>query len=92
MELEKTDECHNLYSSPSIIGFIKSRNMRWAGHVAHMEAMRKTYKVMIGKLEGKRPFGRKANNKMDLKEIVWKVVIGFIWLRIGAGDGLLLTQ
>jgi hypothetical protein len=50
--------------------------MRWAGHVAHMGNKRNSYKVLVGKPEGKRPLGRprrrwEDNIKIDLKEIVW---------------------
>jgi hypothetical protein len=63
---QKKDECigkwrkkhnealHNLYSSPNIIRQIKSRRMRWAGHVARMGDDRKVYRVLVGKPEGKR--------------------------------------
>jgi hypothetical protein len=51
-------ELHNLYSSPDIIRQIKSRRMRWAGHVARMGEGRNLYKVLVGKPEGKRPLGR----------------------------------
>jgi hypothetical protein len=51
-------ELHNLYSSPDIIRQIKSRRMRWAGHVARMGEGRHVYSVLVGKPEGKRPLGR----------------------------------
>jgi hypothetical protein len=51
-------ELHNLYSSQDIIRQIKSRRMRWAGHVARMGEGRKMYRVLVGKPEGKRPLGR----------------------------------
>jgi hypothetical protein len=51
-------ELHNLYSSPNIIRQIKSRRMRWMGHVAHMGEERKVYKVFVGKPEGRRPLRR----------------------------------
>jgi hypothetical protein len=51
-------EIHNLYSSPEIIRQIKSRRMRWAGHVARMEEGRNVYRFSVGKPEGKRPLGR----------------------------------
>jgi hypothetical protein len=68
------EELHNLYSSPDIIRQVKSRRMRWAGHVARMEGERKLYKVLVGKLEGKRPLGRPRRRwenriRMDLREI-----------------------
>jgi hypothetical protein len=51
-------ELHDLYSSPDIIRQIKSRRMRWAGHVARMGEGRNVYRVLVGKPEGKRPLGR----------------------------------
>ena len=53
---------------------IKSRRMRWAGHVACMGEKRGAYRVLVGKLEGKRPLGRSRrswvdNIRMDLQEI-----------------------
>jgi hypothetical protein len=52
------EELHSLYSSPNIIRQIKSRRMRWAGHVARMGEERNVYKVLMEKPEGKRPLGR----------------------------------
>jgi hypothetical protein len=51
-------ELHNLYSSPDIIRQIKSRKMRWAGHVAHMGEGKNVYRVLVEKPEGKRPLER----------------------------------
>jgi hypothetical protein len=51
-------ELLNLYSSPDIIRQIKSRRMRWVGHVARMGEGRKVYRVLVGKPKGKRPFER----------------------------------
>jgi hypothetical protein len=48
------EELYNLYSFPNITRQIKSRRMRWAGHVAPMVEERKLYKILVGK----RPFGR----------------------------------
>jgi hypothetical protein len=67
-------ELHNFYSSPDIIRQIKSRRMRWAGHVARMGEGRNLYRVLVGKPEGKRPLGRPRRRwvdgiKMDLEEI-----------------------
>jgi hypothetical protein len=50
-----SEELHNLYSSPNIIRQIKSRRMRWAGHVARMGEERNVYRVFMGNPEGKRP-------------------------------------
>jgi hypothetical protein len=52
------NELHYLYSPPNIIWVIKSRTMRWAGHVAHMGERRGIFRVLAGKHEGKRPLGR----------------------------------
>jgi hypothetical protein len=52
------DELHSLYSSPNIVRVIKSRRMRWAGHVARMGEGRGVYRILVGKPEGKRPLGR----------------------------------
>jgi hypothetical protein len=69
-----SEELHDLYSSPDIIRQIKSRIMRWAGHVARMGEGRNVYRVLVGKPEGKRPLGRPRRGwedgiKMELKEI-----------------------
>jgi hypothetical protein len=68
------EEIHNLYSSPDIIRQVRSRRMRWAGHVARMGEERKVYKVLVGKPEGNRPLGRPRRRwedgiRMDLREI-----------------------
>jgi hypothetical protein len=73
------EELHNLYYSPSIIGIIKSRRMRWAGHVARMGEKRNVYRLLVGKPERNRPLGRPRrrwidNIKMDLLEIGLSVV------------------
>jgi hypothetical protein len=52
------DELHSLYSSPNIVRVIKSRRMRWAGHVARMGEGRGVYRGLVGISEGKRPLGR----------------------------------
>ena len=51
------EELNDLYSPPSIVRVIKSRRMRWAGHVARKEKGRGVHKVLVGKPEGKRPLG-----------------------------------
>jgi hypothetical protein len=67
------DKLHSLYSSPNIIMVIKSRRMRWEGHVARMGEGRGVYRILVGRPEGKRPLGRprlrwEDNIKMDLME------------------------
>jgi hypothetical protein len=89
-----SEELLNLYSTPDIIRQIKSRRMRWAGHVARMGEEKKVYKVLVGKLEGKRPLGRPRRRwedgiSMDLGENNLGVWIGLDWLRTGTGGGLL---
>jgi hypothetical protein len=51
-------ELHNLYSSPNMVRVIKSRRLRWAGHVACMGEGRGVYRVLVGRPESKRPLGR----------------------------------
>ena len=50
-------ELHALYSLPNIIRNLKSKRLRWAGHVARMDQSRNAYRVLVGKHEGKRPLG-----------------------------------
>jgi len=65
---------------------VKSRRMRWAGHVARMGQGRVVYRIIVGKTEGKRPLGRprrrrEDNIKMDLQEV------GRGWRLDGVGSG-----
>ena len=69
------EELSDLYSLPNIVRVVKSRRMRWAGHVAHMGDGRGVHRVLVGKPEGKRPLGRprhrwEDNIKMDLQEVL----------------------
>jgi hypothetical protein len=59
------EELHNLYSSPSIIRIIKSRRMRWMGHVAWMGENSNVYRLLVGKPEGKKPLGRWSRRWID---------------------------
>ena len=68
------EELNDLYCSPNIVRVIKSRRMRWAGHVARMGEERGVYRVLVGKPEGRRPLGRPRrrwvyNIRMDLQEV-----------------------
>jgi hypothetical protein len=72
---------------------IKSRRMRWVGHVAHMGEVRKVYKVLMGKPRGKRLLRRLRHRRedgirIDFREIGWWLWSGFTWHRIGTGGGL----
>jgi hypothetical protein len=65
----------DLYSSPSIVGIIKLRRMRWMRLVARIGEKRNAYRILVGKPEGKRPLGRPrrrwVDNIMDLGEVGW---------------------
>ena len=68
------EELRDLYSLPNIVRVVKSRRMRWAGHVACMGEGRGVHRVLVGNPEGKRPLGRprcgwEDNIKMDLQEV-----------------------
>ena len=70
----QNEELNDLYSSPNIVRVIKSRRMRWAGHVACMDVERGVYRVLVGKPEGRRPLGRPRrrwadNIRLDLQEV-----------------------
>ena len=52
------EELNDMYSSPNIVRVIKSRRMRWAGHVARVGKRRGVYRVLVGNPEEKRPLGR----------------------------------
>jgi hypothetical protein len=70
------EELRDLYSSPSIIRIIKWRRMRWAEYVARMGEKRSSYRLLVGKPEGKRSLGRPRrklvdNIRMDLGDVGW---------------------
>jgi len=72
------EELHN-FVSPNIIRVIKSRRIKWIGHVSWMEEMRNVYNSLVGKTEKERPLGRNScrwynNIGMDIKEIWWEGV------------------
>jgi hypothetical protein len=83
---EYSYELHNPHSSPNIVRMIKSRRMRWAGHVARMEEGKGIYRVLVGRPEGRRPLARprprrkwEDNVKMGLSEIG---IDGANWFRL----------
>jgi hypothetical protein len=83
------EELRDLYSSPSIIRIIKSRRMRWVGHVVRMGERINAYRLLVGKPERKRKLGRPRrrwvdNIKMDLFEIVWG---GVDWIGLAKDRG-----
>jgi len=68
------EELNDLYTSPNIVRVIKSRRIRWAGHMARMAEERGAFRVLEGKPEGKRPLGRPRrrwvdNIRMDLQKV-----------------------
>jgi hypothetical protein len=68
------EELNDLYCSPNIVRVIKSKIMRWVGHVVRMGERRGVYRIIVGKPEGKRTLGRPSrrwedNIKMDLQEV-----------------------
>jgi len=70
----QNEELNDLYSLPNILRVIKSRRMRWAGHVARMGEERGVYRVLVGKPEERRPLGRPRrrcvdNIRLDLQEV-----------------------
>ena len=88
------EKLNDLYSSPNIVRVIKSRRMRWAGHVARMGGERGVYRVLVGKPEVKRPLGRPRrrwvdNIRMDLREVGCGLGCGLGWPRIVTGGGRL---
>ena len=87
-------ELNDLYSLPNIVRVVKSRRMRWAGHVARMGEDRVVHRVLVGKPEGKRHLGdQDVDGRIILRWIFRKFDVGvwsgFIWFRIGTGGGLL---
>ena len=88
------EELNDLYSSPNIVRVIKSRRMRWAGHVARMEEGRGVHKVLVEKPDSKRSLGdQDVDGRIILRRIFrkWEGVVGtgWGWLRIGTGGGRL---
>jgi hypothetical protein len=78
------DELHDLYSSPNIVRVIKSKRMRWAGHVARMREGRGVYRVLVGRSEGKRPLERPRSKWEDnIKKGLMEIGIdGANWIQL----------
>jgi hypothetical protein len=75
------EELNDLYSSPNIIRVIKSRRMRWAGHVARVGEKRGAYRILVGRPEGRRPLGRPRHRWEDnIKMYIQKVGWGMDWI------------
>jgi hypothetical protein len=74
------EELNDLYSS-NIVWVIKSRRMRWAGRVARMGEERGAYRVLVAKLEGKRPMGRPRRRWVDIRMNLQEVGCGYMdWI------------
>jgi len=89
-----TEELNDLNCSPNIVRVIKSREMRWEGHVARIGDRRGAHGVLVEKPEGRIPFGGRRrrweyNIKMAVQEVGWRASSGLIWLGIGTGEALL---
>jgi hypothetical protein len=88
-----------LYSSPSIIGIIKSWMMRWAGHVARKGEKRNAYRLLVGKPEGKGPLGRSRRRWVhNITNIILLLLLHYIFILLillewilGRWDGVMWT-
>jgi hypothetical protein len=80
------EELNELYSLPSIVRVVKSRRMRWAGHVARAGEERGVHRVMVGKPEGKRQLGRPRRGWED------NIKMGLQDVGVGCGDWMELAQ
>jgi len=86
------EELNDLCCSSTIVRVIKSRRVRWAGHVARVGERRSVYRVLVGKLEGKKTLWRprrrwEDNIKMDLQEVGFGSMDWIELARIGTGGG-----
>src|SRR5215475_8752369 len=80
------DELNDLYSLPNIVRVVKSRRMRWAGHVARMGEDRGVHRVLVEKPEGKMPLGKTRNRWEDNIKMNLQEVGGGVWGLDGAGS------
>jgi hypothetical protein len=86
------EELNDLYSLPNIVRVVKSRRIRWAGHVARMGEESGVHRVLVGKPEGKRPLGRPRRRwgiilRWIFSKWEWVVGTGWSWLGIGICGG-----
>ena len=85
------EELRDLFSLPNIVRVVKSRRMRWVGHVVRMGEGRGVHRVVVGKPEGKRPLGDPDVDGMIILRWIfgkWEgVETGWSWLRTGTGGG-----
>jgi hypothetical protein len=83
------EELNNMYSSPNIVWVIKSRIMGWAGHVVRMGEGRGVFRVLVGKLEGRRPLGRPRHRWEDnIRMHLWEVGCGCVdWMELAQDRG-----
>ena len=83
----------DLYSLPNIVRVVKSRRLRWSGHMACMGEGRGVHRVLVGKPEGKRSLGRPRRRWEEILRWIFRkwegegVETGLSWLRIGTGGG-----
>jgi hypothetical protein len=80
----RNKELYDLYSSPTMI---KSRRIKWAGHMGHMRDRRDVYKVFVRRPDGKRPLGRTRcrwdSIKTDRQEVGWR---GMDWIYLASNS------
>jgi hypothetical protein len=93
----RNEELNDLYSSLNIVRVVKSRRMRWTGHVARMRKERGVHRVLVGKPGGKRSLGRPRRRwgiilRWIFRKLEGVVGTGWSWLRIGTGGGHLWVR
>ncbi|KDR13307.1 hypothetical protein L798_12240 [Zootermopsis nevadensis] len=82
------DKLKNLNSSPNIVRVIKSRRMRWVGHIVCMDGTRGVHWVLVGKPEGKRPLGRPRHRWEDnLRRDPWEIGVEGDWILLAQVEG-----